>query len=258
LYRQLRKKFDVIIACSEEVRRSHLRYIDPSRFIVVQNGVDLKKFTGGNGNSALRVSLGLSEEDYVVGNIASLTPQKGQTLLLEAIGLLISEGIPAKLVVAGDGELKPVLEAKAKDLGIWESVRLLGKRKDVPALLQIMDVVAVSSFWEGLPVSILEAMAAGRPIVATNVGGNPEAVVDNVTGILIPLGEPSMLASALGTLFQDENLRLSLGVAARAHVKKHFTLESMVSRTEKIYERLLQSKGLSHQISFSGSGDERI
>jgi glycosyltransferase involved in cell wall biosynthesis len=119
-----------------------------------------------------------------------------------------------------------------------------GHRTDVPEILQALDIFVLPSNWEGLPNAVLEAMAAGLPVVATRVGGVPEVVVEGQTGILVPPRDPNALADALLTLLRDPNLRRRMGQAGRQRVQEYFSVDQMVSKTETLYEQLLSEKGL--------------
>jgi glycosyltransferase involved in cell wall biosynthesis len=144
----------------------------------------------------------------------------------------------AALVLVGDGPERPGLEAIAAELGVADAVRFAGARSDVPRLLRLFDVFALSSQTEGISVALLEAMAAGLPAVATAVGGNPEVVVEGETGRLVPAGDPARLGEALASLLADPDRRQAWGQAGRARVMEKFTLDRMVRDYEAIYESL--------------------
>lgn len=148
----------------------------------------------------------------------------------------------ARLVMVGDGPLRPTLEARARDLGLNGAVRFLGAVPRAASFLPHFDVFVLSSVWEGMSNSLLEAMAAGRPVVATRVGGNPEVVVDGETGLLVPPRDPRALADAVLRLLGDPALAGRLGEAARRRVESQFTLEQMVSRMQELYDQLLARK----------------
>jgi glycosyltransferase involved in cell wall biosynthesis len=134
------------------------------------------------------------------------------------------------------------LEALARELQIVDRVMFLGHRYDVPNLLPLMDVAVLCSLHEGSSLTLLEAMAAGRAVVATAVGGNPELVLDGVTGLLVPARSPEALADAIVTLLRDPALRASMGQAGKNRVKEHFSIETMVQSYESLYRSLLEQK----------------
>ncbi|MDD3643025.1 MAG: glycosyltransferase [Candidatus Krumholzibacteria bacterium] len=239
LYRRLRRSLDAVIACSDEVARSHKRRIDPSRLITIPNGVDTGYFVPRAPDPAERSAAGAGTGDFLIAAVGSLTPQKGFDLLIEAVSRLAERGIPARLIVAGGGPLRKELEARARAKGIAGSTRFAGWIADVRGILAAADVVAGSSLREGLPLGVLEAMACGRPVVTTDVGGNREAVDDGITGLLVPPGDPLALAGALERLWNDRERRAAMGLAGRSRVEERFSARRMVRRTEELYARLL-------------------
>ena len=151
-------------------------------------------------------------------------------------------------LLIGRGELEATLKQEAKDLGIEEHVQFLGFRDDVPSILSVMDVFVLPSLSEGLSVALLEAMAAGIPTIATRVGGNPELVIDQRTGFLIPPRDTETLASKLLILLQDKELSRTLGDNGRKRVKDSFSFEAMVNNYQQLYERLLARTEIHSQV----------
>lgn len=240
IYFNLRRRLDMVIACSEEVRESHQQKIDPDRIVTVVNGVDLDHFD----TSAFEIKT--DPDIFHIGTIGSLTEQKGYSNLVDAVRLLVERNVPVKLTFVGDGPLREELKEQVSQMGIGDRTVFAGKTADVMVFLAQFDVVAGSSLREGLPLAILEAMAAGRPVVTTDVGGNKEAVIDGVTGLLVSPGDPYALAEALESLSKDEEKRASMGREGRARVEQLFSARTMVANTEKIYQSILgsSSKGL--------------
>jgi glycosyltransferase involved in cell wall biosynthesis len=146
------------------------------------------------------------------------------------------------LVVVGDGSERGALETLADDLDVTGKIRWAGHRRDVPFLLPAFDLFIQPSLHEGLPNTVLEAMAAGLPVVATDVGGTPEVVVDGVTGLLVPPRDSSALAEAVAMLLSDQNLRHDMGQAGRERVANHFAVRHMIEQTEQLYEQLLSER----------------
>lgn len=236
VYHRLRRKLDAVIACSQQVRESHWHGLDPDRLITVVNGVDLDHF------DASRVGTRTDSGTFQIGSIGSLTPQKGYGYLIDAVRILAARDVPVELTFVGDGPLRGELEEHANRSGVSYRIHFIGSTGDVKSVLPTFDVVAGSSLREGLPLSVLEAMAAGKPVVTTDVGGNSEAVLDGVTGFLVPVKDAGALADALETLWRDEAIRASMGRAGRAWVEQHFSAKKMVAETEKIYESILESR----------------
>ena len=167
--------------------------------------------------------------------LTRLTPQKGLGHLLQATARLPD----VQVVIAGEGPEREALEAQARALGIHDRVSFPGFRADTAALLAEADVVVLPSLKEGLPLAVLEAMAAGRPVVATAIGGTTEAVVHGETGLLVPPGDPPALAHALGTILADPALAARLGAGGRERVARSFSAERMVKAVVRVYDELL-------------------
>jgi glycosyltransferase involved in cell wall biosynthesis len=227
---------DRYLAVSDEVARrlrQTLRF--PARKIrVVHNGIPLAAFDRHT-SRALRASLTGGVERPIVLTTARLAEQKGHRYLLEAAALVPE----ATFVLAGDGPDRAKLEALACDLGLTDRVLFLGHRHDVPDLLASCDLFVLPSLFEGHPLSILEAMAAGRPVIATAIGGTDEAVIQCQTGLLIPPADSAALASAITVVLNDPALARRLGEAGRARVRRNFAAEIMVRRVTDIYGELL-------------------
>ena len=205
---------------------------------VIYNGVAVDEFRTGVDHD-LRRRLDIAERDLVVMVVAALRPSKGHEDLLRAAALLRPKYPQLRLVLAGrDGRIRPQLDAVIRELSMDGAVRLLGERTDIPALLRIADIVAHPSHQEGFSNAILEAMAAGRPLVVTRVGGNPEAVTDGREGFLVPPRDPAALANALDTLMADDALRQRMGTLARQRVETAFPMDRMISSFSERYEDL--------------------
>src|SRR5829696_2549120 len=174
-----------------------------------------------------------------VGTIGRLEPIKGMTFLLEAAAVLRRRLPELRIELAGSGSCEPRLRSLAAQLGIAEAVNFLGWRDDVDSLHQRWQVFAQPSIHEGLGLSVLEAMAAGRPVVASATGGLPELVEDERTGFLVPVGDVEALSGRLGRLLEDEALRFRMGEAARRRAAGSFSLDEMAARTAAVYDRLL-------------------
>ena len=172
---------------------------------------------------------------HTVLTVARLDPQKGLHHLVAAAALVPE----ARVMVVGEGPERRALETKIAHLGLGDRVHLLGFRSDVPDLLAGSDLFVLPSLFEGLPLSILEAMAAGKPVVATAIGGNDEAVVDGATGLLVPPGDPRALADAIRALLRDPERRRRLGEAGRRRAEAEFSATAMVRRVAAVYDELL-------------------
>ena len=218
-----------LVAVSEDTRRAYERQGYPGgRIEVVYNGIDLPP------NGEFR-----RNEPPRIGEIARLCDVKGQRELLHALARLPE----AQLVLAGrdleqGGAYQDALERESERLGVRERVEF-GFHDDVPALLETLDVVALPSWTEGLPIVLLEAMAHARPVVATTVGGTPELVADGETGFLVPPRDPEALTAALRRVLDDPDLGRRLGEAGRARVAERFSADEQAQRILAIYDELV-------------------
>jgi glycosyltransferase involved in cell wall biosynthesis len=238
--RLLAPRTAALVAVSEQVRRflaAQLR-VDASTIRLVRNGIAMPAASAA-GSSALRRRLALPENQSVVGTVASLTTKKGHACLLEAIALLRDRGVQCSLLLAGEGPERRALGALATTLRIADRVHFLGDHPQIADLLELVDVFVLPSIAEGLPLALLEAMAAGKAVVATGVGGVPEAITSGVNGLLVPAQEVPPLADALQALLIDSRLRREYGAQARATVEAHFTAEQHLHRLERLYLSLL-------------------
>jgi len=237
---------DSVVAVCELARQAEIKHarVSPDKVIIIYNAINTTAFSATNPQAVaqIRHTFGISEDTLLVGAVGRLHPQKGLTDLLAAIAQVRVHVYPIRLLLIGDGELRSELEAQARLLGLSDIVTFAGIRMDVPEILAALDVFAFPSLWEGLPLAVLEAMAAGLPVVATRVGGIPEAVEDGVTGLLVPPRDPEALAEAIITLLQDRERAVAMGQAGRARVEGYFSVERMVQQTEALYEELIRGK----------------
>ena len=207
------------------------------RVTVIPNGVDLSRFVPSPPD---RSRIGLNGTGVVVGSVGCLAPRKDHATLLEALALLAGRGCHFRAVLVGEGPERPGLEARARDLGLEGRVGFLGERNDVERLLPGMDVFVLSSREEGIPNALLEAMAAGRPSVATDVGGTSEVMTGGETGWLVPPGSPELLAGALEDAIARPDEARRRGEAARQRAFESFGIDRMVRRHEEFYRRVTE------------------
>jgi glycosyltransferase involved in cell wall biosynthesis len=203
---------------------------------VVHEGVPDRAPQPG-GREALR-ELGIPPDALVVGNVAALTDHKDHETLLAAAALVVARVPSARFVVVGDGELRASLAGRARALGLGERCVFAGFRTDLDRLVPAFDVFCLTSHMEGLGTSLLDAMAFGRPVVATRAGGIPEAVADGLTGCVVEPRDAPALADALVAVLEDGPARVRLGAAGRARFLEHFTADRMIERTLSVYQEV--------------------
>ncbi|MBI4347714.1 MAG: glycosyltransferase [Elusimicrobia bacterium] len=235
------KPYDTMLVTESEASRKYLleelRY-DSAKVSTIYNGVDIASWPVSKADrTRLRAQLRLNPEDVLVGAVGRLDVQKGHRYLIEAVAKL-KAAQPVKLAIAGDGPLRRELESLARQLRVEEDVAFLGEVKDVPAWLSAFDVFALPSLWEGLPNAMLEAMAMGLPVVATNVDGVPEILQHDVDGLLCAPKDSQSLFVQLQDLVMDPELRSKLGASAKRAIKERFKLMDMISNYEKLYATL--------------------
>ena len=228
-----------MVAVSEDLKRFVVDQtgIPADRVQVIYNGVDESPEADPTQTAQYRRDLGIDDDELVVGVVGNLYPVKGHTYLLDAVPQILKTCPKTTFLLIGRGELEVPLKTKARTLGIEEKVRFLGLRHDVPKLLAILDVFAMPSLSEGLSIALLEAMAAGKPVVVTCVGGNPELVVEGRTGYLVPAGDAQSLAGAILALLGDPNGARMCGLRAKHIVKERFTLGLMAERYCTLYQQ---------------------
>jgi glycosyltransferase involved in cell wall biosynthesis len=229
-----------IVAISEDSRQVLLKNypVTPPQVQVIHNGIDVPAF-GDSAANGLRDELKLRPDAFIIGIIGRIAEEKDHVTLLRAMQQVRQARPDAVLLVIGDGPIGPQVRSAASELGVADVVKFLGFRHDVPALLQLLDVFVLSSTTEGISLTLLEAMAARKPIVATRVGGNPEVVIDGQTGLLVPSKDPQALATAILKVANDPAFRKQLGQAGRVRVESAFSQEQMVAQYHTLYTRLL-------------------
>jgi glycosyltransferase involved in cell wall biosynthesis len=191
----------------------------------------------GAGHDDIRAELGLGKDVPVIGVAAGLRPEKALEVMLEAHARVAAQVSGAQLVIAGEGPCRKRLERELRRLGTGDSVHLLGLRRDVDAILRGVNVGAMSSDWEGMPLFVFECMATNTPLVATAVGGLPEVVEDGRTGLLVPARDSVSLADALARILTDPELARRLAAGAARHLHQ-FTIETVANRFAELYEQL--------------------
>lgn len=231
-----------VIAVSNILRQAIIEFlnIDKSKIITIHNGIEINKFDIIIDKTSKRKELGLMDDDIVVGTIGRLASVKNQKVLIQAIRYLLNRLPKIKLILIGKGPLEEELKIFTQNLNLTSKVLFLGQRDDIPELLKIMDVFTLPSLHEGISITLLEAMASGTPVIATDVGGNSEVVINGETGILIPPNDPIRLAEAINDIIKDKNKATLYAQAAKVQIKNKFSLEKMVEKYENLYKLFIE------------------
>jgi L-malate glycosyltransferase len=243
LQRLVWSRVDQVLSVSARLtdRMAHETGFPVARIQTITNGVDCPRFARVTRRKA-REALNLPAGAIVIGTIGRLVPVKDHASLLKAVSLLGERGLRPIVLVAGEGPLRDQLLEQARALGLQSQLRLLGHRPDVETILAALDLFVLSSISEGLPNTVLEAMAARLPVVSTQVGGAGEVVDDGVTGLLVPSQSADQLARAMAALIDDPERRASMAAAGRQRVTTMFSLSETVRRYHELYRRLITVK----------------
>ncbi|MGH9197935.1 MAG: glycosyltransferase, partial [Acidimicrobiia bacterium] len=234
---------DHVFAVSKEVARS-IQYPSALRFLrlppveVLYHGLDPRAVAGWGGPADIRAEMGIPPDALVVGTVANLKTHKGHEYLLQAASEVRREMPKAHFVFVGQGPLEHELKLRAKRLGLDDTVTFFGYREDAPAVAGSFDVFALPSLHEGLPIALIEAMALGRPVIATRVGGIPEVITDQEHGLLVPPRDSRALAAGIVRLLKDRSESDALGRRAKERAAA-FDIRTAVARTEALYEELI-------------------
>lgn len=232
------RKAQVNICVSEANRQTGLQAFGSFRAEVIRNGVNLQKFDPAVIYPDVKTALGIPANHLVVGYIARMTYQKDPVTMLRAFAAAAQQVKDVTLLMVGGGELKQAAIDTAQALGIADKVVFLDFRQDVPAVLKAMDIYCLPSLWEGFPIGVLEAMAMGKAVIATDVDGTREAVTHEQNGLLVPPANPEALAAAMVRLLQDFYLRKQLQQKAVKTIQTTYNVTGMTRRIENIYEAI--------------------
>ena len=234
---------DKIITLTEHEKRDHLKFgIAPAtKFSIIHSGVDLGKFLNvSDDDTVIRRNLGIPEDSFVVGTVGRLTPVKGHRYLIEAAGKILDVRPDTTFVFLGDGELLDELKNMATELGVEENVKFLGWRSDVAEVMSVFDVFVLPSLNEGMGRVLVEAMALGKPVIASNVGGISDLVINGKNGYLLPVGDVETFAVRIKELLDDPGKREEMGNTGQKYAAG-YSSEEMVKKIDRLYRELAVS-----------------
>jgi glycosyltransferase involved in cell wall biosynthesis len=236
-------KIDKIIAVSKPIMEEMTRspFIRKDKISMISNGIDIKKFKS-NTTSALKSELHISDDTLLLTTVSSLTPEKGHRYLLEALAGSKPSFSGTHTLIVGDGPERKSLERQVARQGLTKLVTLVGRRSDIDNIHAATDIYILPSLNEGLPMSLLEAMASGKPCIATDVGDVSKCIKNNLTGILVEPGAPSAIQDAIQTLIADPILRKTLGEAASTLISSSFSTDVMTGNYCDLYGNLLDAQ----------------
>ena len=242
--RILSKITDKIVAVSEDVKEDIMRYdrIDPSKIEVIPNGIDVERFNPEKNTTDIRKEFSLEEDDIVIGFVGRIVPAKGLEYLLNALPYLKEEFKSIKLLIVGEGSLVEKLKERAKKNNIFDNILFIGRRRDIPEILASINIFVMPSIAEGLPNALLEAMAMGKPIVTTEVGGIPEIVKNGFNGLLVPPRDTLSLSKAIKELISNDQLAAKLGQAASNLVHNNLSIKAIAQKWQSLYLSILKEK----------------
>jgi len=251
---------DHLVAVSQKIRDQICAtpFIRPGRVTVIKNAIDCIAFYKPEQRLACRAEFGFGDGCFVVGSAGRLEKVKRFDLLLEAFSLILKGHPEGRLLIIGEGQLRRELENLASELGISHAVVFTGYRDDVPQLLAAMDIYAQTSVNEGLSLSVLEAMAAEKPVVVTDVGGAREVITDNTNGIIIPPLSVAAIHEAIIHLMEMPELRLRLARSGKDHAFDNYNNHRMVQSYHDLYKRLLCNVPETEHPEFKINVDERM
>ncbi len=249
-YKLTGRFFDREITVCDAVKQEVVKqgWFPECRIVSIYNGVDLQEYDACSRNSSdIKKKIGINASHPVVGLVANLRRIKGINYLIEAASRICRRRSDVQfLVVGGDTSDQNYsissMQALAENLGVLQNIHFLGKRKDIPDLISLFDVAVVASLSEGFSNTILEYMASSKPVVATTVGGNAEAVVQGETGFLVPPGDSHALAEAIWTILDNPEMALRFSTAAKRRAEEKFSLDQMIKNYEAVFEQVIRAR----------------
>jgi len=236
-----KKYFDKIVTVSFDIQKKLGAKIGSNKLVTVHNVVNPENVIPQKASSIIREEFEVGENQPLIGTVGRMVPVKGYNLFLNMAKIILKSNPEAKFILAGDGPLKPELEKKAHELGIDKNVLFPGFRDDVADIINSLDVFVITSYHEGIPMALLEAMTLKKAIVATAVGGINEIIEKNISGVLTDSGDARALAEACLKVLNDADFKARLEAAAELRVKTEFSLSSQKNQVLNLYTNLINS-----------------
>ena len=235
---RLLKRFPKIVAISEEVKKEILDAgISENKITVIENGIDLLKFSNHYDTEKLRKDLGIRSGVTIIGTVGRLSPEKGQLDFLNAAKLLKQSHKEVFFLIVGDGPLRVSLQTAIEEMQLHNNVLITGIRNDIPEILSLLDIFVLPSHSEGLPMALLEAMAAKKPIIATSVGAIPNLLSQKESGILIPPGNVNLLKNAMAVLIKNSSKANIIAQNAHSIVVERYSSKRMTEQYQAVYQQ---------------------
>jgi glycosyltransferase involved in cell wall biosynthesis len=232
----------VVVSQRDKQRGLNMHIGGEDKYVIISYGIDYSEFSAAKKNQGLRREFGIDADDIVVAMVSCFKPQKAPRDFIKLAQLVCRDIPKAKFILVGDGVLRKNIERWIYEFNLQERIILTGWRKDVPRILSETDIFVLTSLWEGLPISVLEAMAAALPIVATNTGGISEIISEGKTGFLVAPRDMDEMNRKLGLLLKDEDLRKRIGQNARDSLDGNFCIKNMKTQNENLYRGLISTK----------------
>jgi glycosyltransferase involved in cell wall biosynthesis len=236
-------KSDAAVAISRQIEDYYREVVSlrKDKIYFINNGIDVELYRERNGNK-LREELGIKKDEIVLGMVGNLRPEKNHKLLISAFTKVEKEVKNIHLVLAGRDFMEGEIQRFAEATGVKERIHFLGERDDVPRLLGIFDIFCLSSLYEGMPLTLLEAMASGVPVIGSDVLGINEVITDNINGLLFPKNDEKKLAELIKRLLRDNDLRKRLIQEGKSFVEKYHNLDDRIKDYDKLFQTVYQGK----------------
>jgi glycosyltransferase involved in cell wall biosynthesis len=234
-----RNYFNKVLTVSFDIQNKLSKIITPEKLITIHNAINTANLKVTRSAVEVREELGIGKNHPIIGSVGRMVPIKGYDIFLKAAKVILEVKPEVTFLLAGDGPLKSEFERTAKEMGLEKAVKFLGFREDILDIINCFDIFMLSSYYEGIPIALLEAMALKKAVVATMVGGLKEVIEENVSGLLVEPGDPQALALACAKLLGSPELRCKMEIAAKERIDEEFSIDVQRGRVLKIYSEIM-------------------